>query len=85
LGHRTPLQAMRAWRQKRPDLFVRRTNNQAGLDSYLLTKIICQIRVSVSSHYKRRLETSKDSMGAEQENVVGAWLTIKANHALPAT
>lgn len=24
LGHKTPLQAMRAWRQERPDLFVRR-------------------------------------------------------------
>ena len=34
LGHKTPLQAMRTWRQERPDLFVRRTHNQAGLDSY---------------------------------------------------
>ncbi len=34
LGHKTPLQAMRTWRQNRPELFVRKIHNQAGLDSY---------------------------------------------------
>jgi len=33
LGHKTSLQAMRAWREDRPDLFVRRLNNQTGLDT----------------------------------------------------
>lgn len=33
LGHKTPFQALRAWRKDRPDLFVRRLRNQAGLDS----------------------------------------------------
>ena len=33
LGHWTPLQAPRAWRKDRPELFVRRPNNQTGLDS----------------------------------------------------
>jgi transposase InsO family protein len=34
LGHRTPLQALRQWRQQRPDLFVRKIKKQAGLDNY---------------------------------------------------
>ncbi len=33
LGHQTPLQAIRAWRKDRPELFVRRPKNQTGLDS----------------------------------------------------
>jgi len=33
LDHHTPLQAMRAWREKRPDLFVRKPQNQAELDN----------------------------------------------------
>lgn len=33
LGHETSLQAMRAWREDRPDLSVRRLNNQTGLDT----------------------------------------------------
>lgn len=36
LGHKTPLQALRAWRKDRPELFIRRPNNQAELDSYVL-------------------------------------------------
>lgn len=32
LGHQTPLQAVRAWRKKRPELFVRKPKNQVGLD-----------------------------------------------------
>ena len=31
LGHQTPLQALRIWRKDRPEMFVRRPNNQAGL------------------------------------------------------
>ncbi len=34
LGHKTPLQALRAWRKDRPELFVRRSKNQTGLDIY---------------------------------------------------
>jgi transposase InsO family protein len=34
LGHMTPLKAMRAWRDRKPELFVRRTKNQTGLDNY---------------------------------------------------
>lgn len=33
LGHNTPLQARHAWRKVRPDLFVKRLKNQAGLDT----------------------------------------------------
>jgi len=33
IAHKTPLQAMRAWREQRPDLFVRRPKNQTGLDN----------------------------------------------------
>ncbi|MGA8277036.1 MAG: integrase core domain-containing protein, partial [Rhodanobacteraceae bacterium] len=33
LGHRTPLQALRAWHTDRPELFVRKPKNQAGLDT----------------------------------------------------
>ena len=33
LGHKTPLQAIRAWREQKPDLFVRKSKNQAGLDT----------------------------------------------------
>ena len=33
LGHQTPLQALRIWRKDRPEMFVRRPNNQAGLDN----------------------------------------------------
>lgn len=33
LGHKTPLQAMRAWRQEKPELFVRRPHNQTALDT----------------------------------------------------
>lgn len=33
LGHQTPLQAIRAWREKKPELFVRKPKNQTALDS----------------------------------------------------
>ncbi|MEO6967289.1 MAG: integrase core domain-containing protein, partial [Rhodanobacteraceae bacterium] len=32
LGNQTPLQALRAWRKTRPELFIRRPKNQTGLD-----------------------------------------------------
>ena len=32
LGHNTPLQAMRTWREQKPELFVRNPKKQAGLD-----------------------------------------------------
>ena len=34
LHHRTPIQALKAWREKKPDLFVKRVYEQTGLDSY---------------------------------------------------
>ena len=34
LGHSTPLQAIRTWRQQQPELFVRKLKNQTGLDTY---------------------------------------------------
>jgi hypothetical protein len=34
LGHKTPLQAICAWREQKPELFVRKLKNQAGLDNY---------------------------------------------------
>ncbi len=34
LGHRTPRQAMERWREDHPELFVRRSKNQTGLDIY---------------------------------------------------
>lgn len=33
LGHKTPAQALQAWRKDRPELFVRKPKNQAGLDT----------------------------------------------------
>jgi transposase InsO family protein len=33
LGHKTPLQAIRTWQTERPELFLKKRNNQAGLDS----------------------------------------------------
>ena len=33
LGHKTPLQALRTWREQRPELFVRKLENQAELDN----------------------------------------------------
>ena len=32
LGHKTPLQAIRAWQKQKPELFVRKVKNQTGLD-----------------------------------------------------
>jgi transposase InsO family protein len=34
LKHLTPIQALKEWQQKRPELFVKRVYNQAGLDTY---------------------------------------------------
>jgi len=34
LKHRTPIQALKDWQEKMPDLFVKRVYNQAGLDTY---------------------------------------------------
>jgi hypothetical protein len=33
LGHKTPLDAMREWYKKEPDLFVRKIRNHTGPDS----------------------------------------------------
>ena len=33
LHHQTPIQALKAWREKKPELFVKRVYEQAGLDS----------------------------------------------------
>ncbi|WEN15089.1 IS481 family transposase [Rhodanobacter sp. AS-Z3] len=33
LGHKTPVQAIRAWRKERPELFVRKLKNQTELDN----------------------------------------------------
>jgi transposase-like protein len=34
LKHQTPIQALKKWQEKKPDLFVKRVYNQAGLDRY---------------------------------------------------
>ena len=34
LGHVSPIQALKEWQKKRPDLFVKRVYNVAGLDTY---------------------------------------------------
>ena len=34
LGHITPIAALKQWQEKRPDLFLKRVYNQAGLDNY---------------------------------------------------
>ena len=34
LGHVTPIQALKQWQQKRPEIFVKKVYNHAGLDSY---------------------------------------------------
>ena len=36
LNNETPIQAMKKWQAKKPELFVKRVYNQAGLDNYLL-------------------------------------------------
>ena len=33
LHHRTPIQALKAWREKKPELFVKRVYEQTGLDT----------------------------------------------------
>jgi hypothetical protein len=33
LKHLTPIQALKEWQQKKPELFVKRVYNQANLDS----------------------------------------------------
>ena len=33
LNHQTPMQTMKAWQEKRPDLFVSEVNDQAGRDT----------------------------------------------------
>jgi hypothetical protein len=33
LKHQTPIQALKEWQQKRPELFTKRVYNQTGLDS----------------------------------------------------
>ncbi len=32
MEHQTPIQALKKWQQKKPELFVKRVYNQAGLD-----------------------------------------------------
>ncbi len=34
LGHVTPIQALKQWQQKRPEIFVKKVYNHAGLDIY---------------------------------------------------
>ncbi|MBY9888425.1 IS481 family transposase, partial [Pseudomonas aeruginosa] len=34
LQHKTPVQALKEWHEKRPELFRKRVYNQPGLDSY---------------------------------------------------
>ncbi|SIR88302.1 hypothetical protein SAMN05880566_13331, partial [Janthinobacterium sp. TND4EL3] len=33
-NNETPIQAMKKWQAKKPELFVKRVYNQAGLDTY---------------------------------------------------
>ena len=37
LKHQTPIQALKMWREKKPDLFVKRVYNHTGLDTYAHT------------------------------------------------
>ena len=39
LNHQTPIQALQKWRAEKPDLFVKRVYEQAGLDTYCLLQI----------------------------------------------
>jgi transposase InsO family protein len=36
LGHLSPIDALKNWQQKMPDIFIKKTYNQAGLDTYHL-------------------------------------------------
>jgi len=34
LKHQTPIQALKAWREKKPELFVKKVYEHTGLDNY---------------------------------------------------
>jgi hypothetical protein len=33
LNHQTPIQALKKWQEEKPELFLKRVYNQAGLDN----------------------------------------------------
>ena len=39
LHHQTPIQALKTWQIKKPELFVKRVHEQAGLDRYMITEL----------------------------------------------
>ena len=44
LDNATPIQAMKKWQEKKPELFVKRVYNQAGLDTYSRSeKLFCMV------------------------------------------
>ena len=47
LGHVTPIQALKQWQQKRPEIFVKKVYNHAGLDIY--TAIILALGMLVDN------------------------------------
>ena len=49
LKHLTPVAALKKWQQEKPELFVKRVYNQAGLDTYLRLPLYRFIAVPFSS------------------------------------
>ncbi|MEO5344705.1 MAG: hypothetical protein H7842_15585, partial [Gammaproteobacteria bacterium SHHR-1] len=43
LGHKTPVQALKEWQEKAPELFNKSINDQAELDKYLPTGFIIRM------------------------------------------
>jgi hypothetical protein len=46
LKHQTPIQALQKWRAEKPDLFVKRVYEHAGLDSYVFGQVAYRLPTS---------------------------------------
>lgn len=43
LGHITPIQSLKDWQKKKPDLFKKRVYNLAGLDNFTTSYTVCRL------------------------------------------
>ena len=39
INHQTPMQAVQKWQEDKPELFVKKDYDQAGLDTYIKTEL----------------------------------------------
>ena len=80
LKHQTPIQALKEWQTKKPDLFVKRVYEQSGLDKYQVHGTILGNGVKYDNRFCSiiKIENRKVVYWRDYMDSLAAWNALTA-------